>query len=252
MTEIIPKIKEEIITTSNIEEMKDMYLAQRLLRTWKEDFVDEDTGETISIDRNELIFERGTYLSPDKLAEINFLLQSKDIKEVKISNQKRESFLVKGFFSVWLVTIELNSKKKNIYLYANSVESATVIATDFAEQKYSGSFRFKTVKETDFSNLLTNSELTAKEEESEYYKMVVEVYDEEQGDSYTQSFILKATDAEKAKTHIIYFLQESRKERGNDSTFEVTIISAKTISCNDVIDKDFCTEYLEYLDNEIH
>lgn len=42
------KFKENIITTSTIEEMKDNYLAERLLRTWGEEFVDEDTGETIA------------------------------------------------------------------------------------------------------------------------------------------------------------------------------------------------------------
>jgi len=34
-------------------------LAARVLRTWVEDFVDEDTGEVVSIDRNEVLLERG-------------------------------------------------------------------------------------------------------------------------------------------------------------------------------------------------
>ena len=34
-------------------------LAARVLRTWTEDFVDEDTGEVVSIDRNEVLMERG-------------------------------------------------------------------------------------------------------------------------------------------------------------------------------------------------
>jgi DNA-directed RNA polymerase subunit beta len=35
-------------------------LAARVLRTWTEDFVDEDTGEVVSIDRNEVLLERDT------------------------------------------------------------------------------------------------------------------------------------------------------------------------------------------------
>ena len=36
-------------------------LAARVLRTWTEDFVDEDTGEVVSIDRNEVLLERDSY-----------------------------------------------------------------------------------------------------------------------------------------------------------------------------------------------
>ena len=36
--------------------------AARVLRTWVEDFVDEDTGEVVSIERNEVVMERDTIL----------------------------------------------------------------------------------------------------------------------------------------------------------------------------------------------
>jgi DNA-directed RNA polymerase subunit beta len=48
-------------------------LAARLLKTWVEDFVDEDTGEVVSIERNEVIFERDTIISEDT---IEFILAS--------------------------------------------------------------------------------------------------------------------------------------------------------------------------------
>src|SRR6201747_667908 len=37
-------------------------LAARVLKTWTEDFVDEDTGEVVSIERNEVLIERETIL----------------------------------------------------------------------------------------------------------------------------------------------------------------------------------------------
>jgi DNA-directed RNA polymerase subunit beta len=40
-------------------------LAERVLRSWTEDFVDEDTGEVVSIERNEVILERDSVLSED-------------------------------------------------------------------------------------------------------------------------------------------------------------------------------------------
>ena len=40
-------------------------LAARVLRTWVEDFVDEDTGEVVSIERNEVVLERDTVLDEE-------------------------------------------------------------------------------------------------------------------------------------------------------------------------------------------
>ena len=45
-------------------------LAARLLKSWNEDFVDEDTGEVVSIERNEIIMDRGTEITEDNLLEI--------------------------------------------------------------------------------------------------------------------------------------------------------------------------------------
>jgi DNA-directed RNA polymerase subunit beta len=42
-------------------------LAARVLKKWVEDFVDEDTGEVVSIDRNEIIMERETILEDDHI-----------------------------------------------------------------------------------------------------------------------------------------------------------------------------------------
>ncbi|MBL0270028.1 MAG: DNA-directed RNA polymerase subunit beta [Chitinophagaceae bacterium] len=45
-------------------------LAARVLRTWVEDFVDEDTGEVVSIERNEIVMERDTVLDEEALNTI--------------------------------------------------------------------------------------------------------------------------------------------------------------------------------------
>ena len=45
-------------------------LAARVLKTWHEDFVDEDTGEVVSIERNEIILDRDTILEKDHIEEI--------------------------------------------------------------------------------------------------------------------------------------------------------------------------------------
>jgi len=48
-------------------------LAARVLRTWIEDFVDEDTGEVVSIDRNEVLLERDSILAEE---DVDLILDS--------------------------------------------------------------------------------------------------------------------------------------------------------------------------------
>jgi DNA-directed RNA polymerase subunit beta len=45
-------------------------LAARVLKSWVEDFVDEDTGEVVSIERNEVIIDRETVLEKEHIDEI--------------------------------------------------------------------------------------------------------------------------------------------------------------------------------------
>ena len=45
-------------------------LAARVLKSWNEDFVDEDTAEVVSIERNEVIMERETIIDEDKVEQI--------------------------------------------------------------------------------------------------------------------------------------------------------------------------------------
>ncbi len=58
-------------------------LAARVLRTWVEDFVDEDTGEVVSIERNEIVMERDTVLDDEAIETISEM----DVKSVFIQRE---------------------------------------------------------------------------------------------------------------------------------------------------------------------
>lgn len=58
-------------------------LAARVLRTWVEDFVDEDTGEVVSIERNEIVLERDSVLDE---AAIDTIIEM-DVKSVFIQKE---------------------------------------------------------------------------------------------------------------------------------------------------------------------
>src|SRR5450432_3380673 len=62
-------------------------LAARVLRTWVEDFVDEDTGEVVTIERNEIILERDVVLDENNIELVlesnvdTIILQKEDVEE---------------------------------------------------------------------------------------------------------------------------------------------------------------------------
>ena len=74
-------------TRENLEANVGRKLAARVLRSWVEDFVDEDTGEVVSIERNEVILERDVILDEDNIEEIlstsidKIILQREDIED---------------------------------------------------------------------------------------------------------------------------------------------------------------------------
>lgn len=55
---------------ANLKKAVGRRLAARVLRTWQEDFVDEDTGEVVSIDRNEILMERDSTISASDIDTI--------------------------------------------------------------------------------------------------------------------------------------------------------------------------------------
>ena len=64
-------LAEEIkVNKKNMKAAVGRKLAARVLKSWNEDFVDEDTGEVVSIERNEVIMERETELTEDNIGEI--------------------------------------------------------------------------------------------------------------------------------------------------------------------------------------
>ena len=80
-------------------------LAARVLRTWVEDFVDEDTGEVVSIERNEVVMERDTVLDESAIETISEM----EVKSVFI--QKEE---VSGDYSIIYNTLNKDTSNSEL------------------------------------------------------------------------------------------------------------------------------------------
>ena len=57
-------------TEANLKEVIGRKLAARILQSWNEDFVDEDTGEVVSIERNEIVVDRDNVITEDVIEKI--------------------------------------------------------------------------------------------------------------------------------------------------------------------------------------
>ena len=80
-------------------------LAARVLRTWVEDFVDEDTGEVVSIERNEIVLERDSVLDEANIAQILEM----DVKSIFI--QKEE---VSGDYAIIYNTLNKDTSNSEL------------------------------------------------------------------------------------------------------------------------------------------
>ena len=58
------------VNKTNLKKAVGRKLAARVVKTWNEDFVDEDTGEVVSIERNEVIIDRDTVIEESNIPEI--------------------------------------------------------------------------------------------------------------------------------------------------------------------------------------
>jgi DNA-directed RNA polymerase subunit beta len=68
--EIFDLAEEIKVSKTSIKKYIGRRLAARVLNTWHEDFVDEDTGEVVSIERNEIILDRDTVLDKENTEDI--------------------------------------------------------------------------------------------------------------------------------------------------------------------------------------
>lgn len=137
--------------TDDPGKMLGKWVARRALKTWTEEFTDEDTGETVSIERSEILLERGTYITQDVLCSINFMMSEGSLKQVEVSNQNRQGILLENrSLFPYKAVAKIDGRRKSFLLYANSIANALVIMVDYIELNYKGGFEITDIKEMEY------------------------------------------------------------------------------------------------------
>ena len=153
-------------------------LAARVLRSWVEDFVDEDTGEVVSIERNEIVLERDSVLDEEAIEMISDM----DVKSVFI--QKED---VGGDYAIIYNTLNKDTSNSELeavqHIYRqlrgadapdNETARGIIDKLFFSDKRYDlGEVgRYKINRKLNLSNPLTQKTLT-KEDIIEIIKYLV-------------------------------------------------------------------------------
>ena len=255
------KLTENIITTTNPALMLGKYLQKPLRCKWVEDFIDKDTGNVVSIDRFEVIFEKGTYLDRQNLPQIEFYLQCGELEEVTVSDQCRLASVVGDLhITPWVITFTQGPQKIKILLWARCLDQAVDIACDYIELSFSGVWRIDAIKSfkacTWIDSERFKSEHTIDKEEDEpakLYYFITGVKHTSVG-IFDYAFLLRASDVDQCKRYIDLAFSQKLVDLSNiidEHTEQSFVIKSATVtSIHRVIPQEFTQAYLDNENND--
>ena len=128
-------------TRENLKSYLGRKLAARVLKSWIEDFVDEDTGEVVSIERNEIILERESVLDEDAIEQI----MSSNVPSILIHKDDAQSSDYSIIFNTFQKDATNSEKEAISYIYrqlrnADPVDDASakevILNLFFSEKRY--------------------------------------------------------------------------------------------------------------------
>lgn len=135
------------IVTSDPKVMLGKYLPKRVVKKWVDDYRDDDTGEVVSIERKEVLMERGL-ITNEKVSELLFYIQAGDIDEVEVCERdvSELELLVPNGMNVYKVVLYVCMDKYVCVVHAQTVMQAAKIAWEYG-QMYRGLNGYVTVHE---------------------------------------------------------------------------------------------------------
>ena len=135
-------LAEEVKTTrENLKKHLGQKLAARVLKSWIEDFVDEDTGEVVSIERNDIILERESLLDEEAIE----LILDSNVSSILVHKEDNQSSDYSIIFNTFQKDATNSEKEAISYIYrqlrnADPVDDASakevILNLFFSEKRY--------------------------------------------------------------------------------------------------------------------
>ena len=101
------------VNKTNLKKIIGRKLAARVLKTWTEDFVDEDTGEVVSIERNEVVIDRETVIEPE---HIDLIIES-GVQNILVHNEEANASDYSIIFNTLQKDPSNSEKEAVLYIY---------------------------------------------------------------------------------------------------------------------------------------
>lgn len=247
------------------------YLAKRAVRTWTEDFIDEDTKETVTIDRGEVLLERGKLIT----YELANGLKKDGVNEVEISDCPFRAEEQTDFNSLAHVKVTVRSSNNEnavLIVRSDSLRGAQDCAIDYAEGAVNKIFStpeasYVYITKSEIIGKFhfigrTNADIEEEEEQlekdpdalvKEPFKVKAnfidtDVYDPEDRSHYgvhkNELFVVWAYDVVTAKNIVFDYLKHKFHTVYNDRD-TLRIVGATQFYAHTYVPAEYCNEYIE-------
>ncbi|MBD5401145.1 hypothetical protein HDR61_05405 [bacterium] len=165
----VPTRRSEIsFYTSDPAAMLNKYIAEPVIKTYTQTFINKETGETTEIERSERLFDRGTLIDQNTLESIRFSLAAGEIRRIRISNQCRQAKESTSYSHFpFRAKAIINHKPHTFIFYAKSLRTALLILADYIELNFEGNFAITEIRATDYITILTDPGYILPEDEAE-------------------------------------------------------------------------------------
>jgi hypothetical protein len=184
------------------------HLLENQSRTWTEDITDEDTGETVSMERSEVVIAKGCKLTGIDVAT----LQENGITSVYVSNIPLKG-IKQEHMNLWEASLKIRSKngdkKKTYIVTAESPTAAEKFISDYLEVNVDCTFEAVKVSKLEYNKVIKLYETERDEYErdgkhwiswykSQIFAMIEDGDDAETGSNPVKNILVQATDFETA------------------------------------------------------
>lgn len=267
-------MKEDIIFTTDPQQMQGKYVAENLYRYWKE--VEEKTDPkdghkfNAEVEKKEIILKRGVLLDSDTIQVVQFHTQTGDIDGVYCSSIQRRATLAEPprWQKPWKIQVENSEKptKHTVILYAKTVSDALAITAEYMERTYDGIFTFKSVGNFDNAVFVAPEPKVLKEGEKapemNFYIITVSARWRDDDDVQNGTIVLQSENVDEALAVIEKIITKRRegfvndlkknsqdKERIKKETdklkagFVLTLNEAKIVNCTDIVPKELSDSF---------
>lgn len=274
---------EVLLLAKTPEDMFGMYAAENIYHVWNEDFKDQDSGEIVSVERKQLLFERGTYFDNRNIDTVRFHFDAGELTEALVSNQCRIGNEIDHWgLQAYKVKVSINGKNNVFVCQARSLTMAHEIVKDWCELHLEKPFLIVSITELS-TGIILNAALKKREEVAEeplpsleeeaapdpnddvdlggeeleaaaskksssgYYEVQLEIHyqynDRDLKHTDIKSFLVEAKDADAARDACFGYIDMTRED--NETVEEIRIISASPFSCYKVIEREFTAAYID-------